>query len=291
MEELTKKLNTAKVAESNGNFFNAAFLYKEVLELARNSGQSEIIKICKNKIPEINKQIKNDLNKFSIEYKVPEKNINKVIKYFLSKNNFNLILKTIGVEQILFPNYQEVVKLAQATMPISFNIANLSTISEDGNLIKGGDNGIRSWEMTLYEQHQTIILRTYLTGLFYELIDKNIVNKKILSNYLKNTGFSFTKSYLCPLLGYSLQKDKLYFQALGLLDIKHPEGYDPNSWYKVQLLYSLSDHLDMGVVSERLYGTGIVSEYNLGSTKFKFMYGKEMEFNKDVYQFSVMLKM
>ena len=131
----------------------------------------------------------------------------------------------------------------------------------------------------------------------YELNNRYDINQKIgltyeygLSKIIFGTGFPFTKSYLCPLLGYSLQKDKLYFQALGLLDIKHAEGYDPNSWYKIQLLYSLSDHLDMGVISERLYGTGIVSEYNLGSVKFKFMYGKEIEFNKDVYQFSLLLK-
>lgn len=111
------------------------------------------------------------------------------------------------------------------------------------------------------------------------------------SKIIFGTGFSFTKSYLCPLLGFSLQKDKLYFQAVGLLDINHANGYDPNSWYKAQLLYSLSDHLDMGVVSERFYGTGIVSEYNLGSVKFKFMYGKELEFDKNVFQFSLMLKM
>lgn len=111
------------------------------------------------------------------------------------------------------------------------------------------------------------------------------------SKIVFGTGLSFTKGYLCPLLGFILQKEKFYFLAIGFYDAKHETGYDPNSWYKIQFLYSLSDHLDMGFVSERFYGIGIVSVYNLGSAKFKFMYGKETEFNKEVYQLSLMLKM
>jgi len=189
MSELDNQLNQARAAEAAGNFFSAAFLYKDALSLARNAGQSAIIKICKNKIPEMNKQVKNDLNKFSIECKVSEESINKVIKHFLDKGDAASILKAIGIEPVLFPKYQEIVKSAQTTMPIGFNIANLSTISDEDHLIKGGDDGMKFCEMTLYERSQTIILRAYLTGLFYEIAEKNIINKKVFSDYLKNTGF------------------------------------------------------------------------------------------------------
>lgn len=193
MEELTEKLNSAQNAEDSGKFFNAAFLYKEALNLARNLGKSDVIKKCKKKIPEMNRKMKNDMQKFSIEQKISEEDIMKVVNHFLNKKDVILILQAIGVEPILYPNFQKVINNAHNSMPVSYHIASLSTISEEGHLLKGGDKGVKSWEMTIYEQTQTIILQVYLVRLFYELIEKDIINREVISNYLKQTGF-FSKS-------------------------------------------------------------------------------------------------
>lgn len=150
----------------------------------------------------------------------------------------------------------------------------------------------------------------------YKLDDRYDLNPKLGLTYsyldvkiIIGAGVSFNKSYFGPLAGFSFNNKKVYFQALGLLATYTPyksnytseqecvpriyiKDFDPNSWYRIKLLYSISNHLEMGIISERFYGTGLISEYSLSrSLKFKFMFGRELEVDESVFQFGLMLKM
>ena len=189
MSKLEEQLNQASKAEASGGYFNAAFMYKEALSLARDLGNSAAIKECKSKIPEMNKKMKDELNHFSVEQKISEEEINKIVQHFLDIKDTDKILEAIGREPIFCPNYQTIVNSASKTMPVSYNFVNLSTISEDGHLINGGDDPVKAWQMTIYEQSQTIILRVYLTSVFYRLVEDAIINQDTLSAFFERTGF------------------------------------------------------------------------------------------------------
>jgi hypothetical protein len=119
--------------------------------------------------------------------------------------------------------------------------------------------------------------------------------------------FSGNKDYFGPLLGMTLSGRHWYFQALGLYAtntiykahyseqeelVPHIYicGFDPNSWYRIKCLCSISKQAKIGVISERFYGTGPISEYDLGTCTFKFMFGKDLEFDENVFQFGLMFK-
>jgi hypothetical protein len=120
-------------------------------------------------------------------------------------------------------------------------------------------------------------------------------------------GYSSNKSYFGPLLGAEFSGRHWQLQALGLYATNtsyHSHysaeeeivprvyicGFDPNSWYLIKGLYSISDCADVGFISERFYGTGLTSEYNLGLVRFKFMFGRELEFKENVFQFGLIMK-
>lgn len=127
-------------------------------------------------------------------------------------------------------------------------------------------------------------------------------------------GTSSNKKYFGPLVGLSFEKGNLYFQVLGLYsattaykseysqeyiekykDFGKPiyvRGFDPNSWYRIKILYSASEKFDVGLTSERFYGTVLTAELNIGGNKkIKLGFGRDLEFQKNVFQFGFMLNM
>jgi len=117
--------------------------------------------------------------------------------------------------------------------------------------------------------------------------------------FIFGVGYSGNMYYFGPLVGFNFEKDKFKFQFLGLYATSTPykshyskekecvpqiyiRGFDPNSFYKVKLAYSLSNKVDIGILSERHYGTGLFSEYELSKLiVFKFVFGRDFELSKE----------
>lgn len=118
------------------------------------------------------------------------------------------------------------------------------------------------------------------------------------------------KRYFGPLAGLRFKSGRISFDALGVyatitafkseyseeylqkytnLNYGKPiyiRGFDPNSWYRASILYSVTDNFEAGVVSERFYLTGITVGYGkeissdyVKSLKLKASIGRNFEFS------------
>ena len=185
-DELHKSLKQAQDAENAADFFSAAHYYKEALGIARSLGDSSSITLCKNKVVEMNQKSKDVFKELNVEATVPKEEIDKVINSILD-GDLEMILNRIGVHPFLFPKMQQVEESASKNMPISYQIASLSTISKDGHLVKGGSDGNYSWMMQMYGMQQGFITEFYLMRIFDGLANKGL-NEESLVAYLRSRG-------------------------------------------------------------------------------------------------------
>lgn len=184
--ELNKNLRQAQGAEDAGDFFSAAHYYKETLKSARAFGDSKIIKICKKKIVETNKKSEGAFHEFRFEKQILNKDIDRDVAPIL-KGDLLMVLKRIGRHPLLYPKYREVVESAKKGMPVTRSIANLSTTSPEGHLLRGGADGAHSWFMNIYEIQQGLINEIYLQRIFQQLAARGF-NEENLSAYFKASG-------------------------------------------------------------------------------------------------------
>lgn len=185
-EDLKIKLEEAKNAENTGDFFSASFHYKNATEIARNLGDSVMITFCKNKIVEMNLKPSSAYNEIGFEHQIPTEEIDKVVNPIIT-GGLEDVLKKVGKHPALLPKIQQVEASAKKTMPISYQIASLSTISTDGHLVKGGADGNTAWTIKMYSIHQGLITELYLSRIFKSLVGKGLDEKSLL-DYFRNTG-------------------------------------------------------------------------------------------------------
>jgi hypothetical protein len=185
-KELNNNLKQAQEAESAANFFNAAHYYKEALGIARNLGDSSSIKLCKNKVIEMNQKSQNSFKEICIETKISNKEIDTVINFILD-GDLDAILEMIGIHPFLSPKIKQVEESALKNISIYRQIANVSTISKEGHLIKGGSDSDYSQIMQTYDIQQSFIVEFYLEKIFKGLTNKGF-NKESLVTYLRSRG-------------------------------------------------------------------------------------------------------
>jgi len=106
-------------------------------------------------------------------------------------------------------------------------------------------------------------------------------------SYFLGIGGSTGKRFMGPIAGFTLKKDKITIKATALYSAlcyfkesyseewiqKHQEqiekygmpptinGFDPNSWYSVSLLWKADKVSSIGLTSERFYGTRFLYQY------------------------------
>jgi len=190
-KELRDKLKQAKDAEKAKDYFRASFFYKDALRLSRNLGNSEKIKLCKKKLVETSKKSKDEFKKNSVEQKIPTEIVDNFINSLMREKSLSSILKKIGTHSFLYPEYEQTKKTAEKRMPVAYSICNLSTISEEGHLVRGGADGSHSWFMRIYSMHQGMITSLYLGRIFNKLIKEKLLNGQSLMLY-------FVKSKIFP---------------------------------------------------------------------------------------------
>ena len=119
-------------------------------------------------------------------------------------------------------------------------------------------------------------------------------NPKKNNDYLF-TGLSYYygKQFWGPIFGFNLEDRKWHFFLMGHLALQGnvdkisgvEAGFDPNSWYKVQLTKKVNQNFSLGLYSERFYLSGLMLEYNIGEhlnklnkLKLRAYFGQELEF-------------
>lgn len=90
-------------------------------------------------------------------------------------------------------------------------------------------------------------------------------------------GYMTEKSFLGPMAGFMLHNKKWSIESRGQISLKgnfekYYEDYgvkyfDPNSWYKIDLLRKFGDYFACGLFSERFYLTGISCEFKVPDIK------------------------
>ncbi len=183
-EELRTSIEQAQDAENAADFFSAVHYYKDALGIARSLGDSASITLCKNKVVEMNKKSKDAFRELNIETTVPNEEIDKVVNSILN-DDLETTLKKIGIHPCLFPKMQQIEESARKNIPISYQIASLSTISRDGHLVKGGSDSNYSWVMQTYGMQQGFITEFYISRIFDGLENKGFSEESLVA-YLRS---------------------------------------------------------------------------------------------------------
>ena len=124
--------------------------------------------------------------------------------------------------------------------------------------------------------------------------------------------------YFGPVAGIYINKDKFEFKAFGVYSIisaykdsysqeyanndsSHGEliyidDFDPNSWYRLSILYKLSKRFSLGLQSERFYGTNLLARYDLKKSwrdlnrlYLKALSGRDFEFKHNTFFIGLVL--
>lgn len=191
-------IKKASELEEGGDFFASSFYYKEALQLAVKTNDSANIKILKSKLVDVNKKsIKSgkDFKEISIEHKISEDDANKIdelINKYTSLADISDILEKIGNSPTFCPRLDTVKETAKRTEPISYAFANISTVSNIGHVVPGGNIGDVSWLMKMYDISQQVILNLYLIPLLKKLLTstsgKQELNMDNIFEYFQNKG-------------------------------------------------------------------------------------------------------
>lgn len=277
--ELQNKISQAQQAEEREDFFMAAFLYKDALVAAIQQKNSDIIKLCKNKSVEMNRKSiasGKDFKEFSVtqelsknQKKAHEKFINK----FLNQDSLKTILQEIGRHPFFFPKVADVQKLANKSMPISYQITNFSTISNDGYTLRGSSNPSYVRFMEMYNIHQELAMLLYVGRIIYELMENKPnginLNIKELSEYFSNAKIFDKQNLEIILVGLQKYFDRDYISALHILVPQFE-----NVFLKISKKAGI-DIIALDQKQELSTRTKTLSENYLDSKEFKAVWGKD----------------
>ena len=272
--KLIEVMDTAKKAEENQNFFNASAFYKEALELAVKLQDSKSIKICKNKIVEMNKKsIESGKDFKEVETttqltKEQQEAIKKIIEHVVGIKNINDSLKLIGQERIFCPDVQTVEKQTSSTIPITYQIATLSTISDNGHNLRGGSKGNYSWFVQMYDIHQRSIIDMYINRIFFMLIKDKKLTLQNLDEYFTNSGLFNPDQLKIIKVGLERYFKEDYISALHIL-VPQFESFFLEIAKKFGInIVAIDNKMDIAT------RTIILSENHLDSDEFKKIFGE-----------------
>lgn len=196
-DEFNKVIALAKSAEKESNFLKAAYLYKDALDIAVKEQNSKDIIFCKRKIIYANKNAEKDFKEIKVENSFDTKMLNDLINNTINRNSIGEILKYIAMSPNFYPKYDDVEKISKSSIPIFRQFASTTTISDKGLLIKGGQDGVFSWFMEMYDLRQQIIVKICLIPIFNRLSkekDKDkVMTADSLMNYFQNSGLFESK--------------------------------------------------------------------------------------------------
>ncbi|KKU06543.1 MAG: hypothetical protein UX10_C0029G0008 [Candidatus Magasanikbacteria bacterium GW2011_GWA2_45_39] len=215
IDSLGEKIKIAKKAATSSDFFLAAIHYKDALVLARDAGDSLLIKECKKEMVEMNKKAEASFKQFNFEQKIPNADIDKVIKSVVRESIIDS-LRIIGIHPHLYPKFEEIRATAQKNQPVMLALVSHFTISQDGHVVKGGSNAEYAWLNQIYSISQGLISGIYLNRIF-EQLEKAGLNEKGLLSYLKSSKLFPEENFRIIEVGVSRYFAKDYVSSLHIL--------------------------------------------------------------------------
>lgn len=267
-------MDTAKKAEENQNFFNASAFYKEALELAAKLQDSKSIKICKNKIVEMNKKSIESGKDFrevetTIQLTKEEQNaFNKIVESVIGIKKINDTLKVIGQSPYFCPDVQTIEKQTSSTIPVTYQIATLSTISDGGHNLRGGSKGNYSWFVQMYDIHQKSIMDMYINRIFFMLIKDKKLTLQNLDEYFTNSELFSPDQLKIIKVGLERYFKEDYISALHIL-VPQFESFFLEIAKRFGInVVALDTKVDIAT------RTIILSENHLDSDEFKKIFGE-----------------
>lgn len=276
---LQNKIDEAGNAENAEDFFRASYFYKDALSSAIKLNNSNQIKFCKNKVVEMNKKSiasGKDFKEVSFTQELPEdkkKAYEEFISKFLNQGDIKTILHAIGKHPFFFPKVSDVQKRANNTMPVSYQIARLSSISNDGHTLRGSSDGNYVWFMEMYNMNQQLTMMLYVGRIIYELM-KNKPNGNNLTidsllDYFNNSRIIEERNLKIISVGLKKYFDRDYISVLHIL-VPQFES----------IFLKISGRCGIDIVAlDQKQGiatrTKILSEYYLDSDEFKIVWGKD----------------
>jgi len=201
-----------------------------------------------------------------------EKAREEFISKFLNQGDIKTILRAIG-EYPFFLKVADVQKTTNKTRPISYQITSLSTISDDGHILRGSSDGDYAWFMKIYDIHQRLITALYIGRIIYELIENkpngNNLTTDALLDYFNN--FRIIEEENLKIISVGLQKyfDRDYISSLHIL---------VPQFESVFLKISESCGIDIVALDQKqgiATRTKTLSEYYLDSEEFKKIWGED----------------
>ncbi len=201
--------------------------------------------------------------------KAHEEFINK----FLNQGDLKTILRAIGKHPFFFPKVADVQKTTNKTIPISYQIASLTTISNDGHTLRSSSDGNYAWFMKMYDMNQQLIMMLYVGRIIYELMEnkpnENSLTVDALLDYFNNS--KIIEEGNLKIISVGLQKyfDKDYISALHILVPQFESVF-----------LKISERCGIDIVAlDQKQGittrTKTLSEYYLDSDEFKRVWGKD----------------
>jgi hypothetical protein len=191
-------LNEAQENEKKSLFWEAAQKYQEaLLEFNKTSGNESEKGLCKKKIREMNVEKSKEFVKSSFTSKFTEgeqNEIEKQINFITDINDVSELLDKIGKNPNFCPSFQEVKQRAEKTMPVSFQITNITVQDENGDQIKDGNNPDIVWFYQNYSFSQNFTILIYLLPIFNKIMDEKLTIQN-LSDYFKSKGI-FKEDFL-----------------------------------------------------------------------------------------------
>ena len=221
--DLKEELEVAEEAERSENFFQAACFYKIAATIALKKQDSQAIKLCKRKIVEMNKKLiasGKDFQEFSGTYEISKEKLEAEERYiqgFLGQKDVKVALRMIGEDPRLTPQVKEVEKVAQKSTPVSLVLANLSAISVNGHLLKGGHDPAYFWFMGRYDDFQRFITNRYIFPIIHRLMENEKLDIKELSEHFSESGIFEKENLKIILVGLGRYFEKDYVSALHIL--------------------------------------------------------------------------
>lgn len=275
---LKTKIEEARAAEEAKNYFNAAILYKDALEFADKLQDSESIKLCKQKMVEMNKksiESGKDFNEVEFSHELSaeqQESLKTFIVGILKIKDKNRVLKIIGQHPELMPKVKEIEIQARETIPLTRQIATLTTISNEGHNLRGGTLGEYSWFMEMYGLRLNVIMTLCLSRLMYMLTNSNPYQETMtvsdMSNYFTNSHLINPKRLKIILVGLSKYFDKDYISSLHIL-IPQFEAFFLDIAQKMGINIVALDKIKKEISTRTI----TLSEIHLDSDVFKTIFG------------------
>lgn len=273
LNKANKLFDSAEEARAQNEYMKASSLYTKATDLFRNiGGNKEKLDKCKQYIVEMNKlSMKHEFGEHSVTTDISEEDAVEIEKQVMRIAELPLSesLENIGISQIFCPQIEEVAKMASENMPIAFQLASVYSVDDEGNTVRGSQDGQRQWLMKMYSIQLQICRDIYLLPIFNKLLETNKLTQDNLYDYINRHNIISEEKRSIIKRGIKAYFDKDYITALHIL-VPQFEALFLSICSKIGI-GTIKIHRGKKIATETI----TFSENNLDSDTFKEKWGSD----------------